>query len=158
MNYNITLPERMILESLSKKSKDLLELTDCTGLQDRIVQNILSVLAAKNLIATHHNKYCISEYLNSDMVKELNDPENKKIEIQYVLKSTLDMKQKEAFNYKKVSMNDREKKIFNGHIYNLEAFIDSLDKNKKDEQLKNQNIIFWGEVNYGKVINHMLNF
>ena len=159
MKYQITLVERMILESLQIKPKNLNELNMCTKIEKDFIRNILTDLVSKNLIISRENKYQINKHLDQSMINELFNKDFLNVELmemtQFCIKEKLYHKTEKAFKMKKVHMNEKEKKIYYGLLYNLESFLDSLEK--KPLTTSDTTIHFWGEGNYGKIINHYIN-
>ena len=117
MNFNITLPERMILESLTKIEKTASELNKCTGLEKSLLQKIIPDLISKNLIVTFNSKYMININIDKTIKQELNNPQNMKAELNEItsalIRKKIDKVEDSAFKLKKVSLSSSEKKIFN---------------------------------------------
>jgi hypothetical protein len=156
MNYNINLVERLLLESLQNKPKTAMEIHSCTSIDKQIIQGVLESLIAKNIVTTMDGKYVINKNISNDIRGELNNSKDIKIEFTEILNSTFNLKKDDSvLKLKKVHMNEKEEKIFKGLLYNVESFLTGLEK--KQDKLSKQQVIFWGEANYGKIINNYIN-
>lgn len=71
-----------------------------------------------------------------------------------LINEAIDLAEGDNLNLYKVSLNEKEEKILNGLLYNVEEFLKSI-KNK--EKTKNEKIIFWGENTYENLIQNMFN-
>jgi DNA-binding MarR family transcriptional regulator len=161
MSFNITLPERMVLESLQQSSKNVTKLNECTKLERGYLNNILPSLISKGLISQdREHKYEINKNINNDIKKELHDKKNVTTELNEIvgtcIRDRIHNNNESAFKLKKVFLTAREQKIFKGLIYNIETFLSSADN--KSHNTADQTLFFWGENNYGKVTNNILNF
>ena len=160
MNYNITLPERMLLECLLTGDQTLPSIKVQCQLEQTAASNILQSLVSKNLVVIKNKKYTLNNELSSSMRQELHSSSDLLIEVSEILNScvreTISKSDAKPFKMKKVSMTAREQKIYKGLLYNMESFLTSVSND--DKNIANQTIIFWGEQNYGKVINDCLNY
>lgn len=158
MNYNINLLERTILESLSDKSKNLEGLQKCTAFNKEIVINLLESLLSKNLVIIKNYQYCLNKNINKEIQKELKETTNIKIELNEIINAIYDLKQlnQAQFHLKKFHLSEREEKIFNGLLYNLESFINSLKDTKQPTSHKK--IFIWGGAKYEDINKQYINF
>lgn len=160
MNFMITLPERMILESVFKYEKTLEELCECTRLDKIVLQNILPTLITKNLLLIQNKKYYINKNINADMRKELSDNQNLKTELTEVVADCVRQKlinhNQQSFKLKKVFLSARDKVIFNAHVKNLEDFLDSISS--RDHKTADETIFFWGENTYEAITHNIINY
>lgn len=158
-NLNLTILERMILESIQVKPSNISELSQLTSIDRIIVQKITNDLLARNILVHIDNALTINKHMSLTIKKELEDKQGLLCEINEVINSCIrervDHECESSFKMKKVNMNEREFKIYKGLLYNLESFITSL---KKDENIKDQKIIFWGEGKYEDIKNNILSF
>lgn len=157
MEFNLTILERMVLETLQIKSKDLSQIEHKTSIERNLLIKVLNSLVSKNLVIIFNNEYEINKNLSQAILDELNDKYSLMSEIHEIidscLRKALSNEQKNSFKMKKVNMTQREEKIYDGLIYNLESFLGSLTKN---ENIAEQRIIFWGEGNYAEIKNNIL--
>lgn len=158
MNFNITVAERMVLESLAKKSKNTFELVNCTSLDRIALQHILSSLISKNLVLTLDSKYKINKKLNQAILDELHDEVNAQVEFKEIAAACFRTRLEEGslLKLKKVFMTKEEERIFNALLINLELFIDGLTS--KQDHLTKQQIVFWGGGKYGEITHNTINF
>lgn len=156
MDFQITAIERYILESIQKQSNDLQAISIDTGIKEDILNSILNDLQVKSLIKVDYNKkFHINQHINQIIKDELNTPNDIYCSVQDIIMTSFET-EKENFKLKKVYINEKEEKILNGLLYNLESFIQSLKKNAR-HTTSAKKIIFWGSANYGKTINHLIN-
>ena len=127
MNFNITLPERMLLECLTAGNKSLTKIREECHLSQQTSLNIIQSLITKNLVVGINKEYSINKYLNQDIRSELHSQSDLLIEIGGIVSScvrdSIQDPERKSFKLKKVFMNERENKIYNGLVYNLEAFL-----------------------------------
>ena len=159
MSYNLTILERMILECLGASSKSVQELQDKTKIKKDILNRVLESLVSRNIVLISSSKYSLNTNLRADITKELNNTTSLLCEVNEVINSCVRSKliedNEQSFKLKKVNMSEREEKIYNGLLYNLESFLGSLSKN---DNVSEQKIIFWGEGRYEDIKNSILNF
>ena len=159
MNYNLTIIERMILETLQISNKSKKEIILKTSIEEEMLQQVLKSLLAKNLVRLEDGLYAISKEHNDYIIKEINNSLSLLCEVQEIINSCirqkLDAHSNRSFKLKKVNLNDRDEKIYNGLIYNLESFLNSLTKS---DDVRSQKIIFWGEGKYEDIKNNIVGF
>ncbi len=159
MNNSLTIIDRLIIETIQKKTFTLEELQINTKLQRSILESSLFELITKELVINTHQGYTLAENIENDLALNFNTIDSLHNELtditQTCIRNRLENDQK-TFQLKKVYMNSSEEKIFRGLLYNLNSFLDSLDsKNKKTSSKK---IIFWGEDSYENICNSILNY
>lgn len=152
LSINIT--ERLITESLFKGAKTLRELKEDTGLNVHIIENCLITLLGKSIIIKEVNKYKFNNNLSKEAKEALTNDSNKMEVKKLLINEAIDLAEGDNLNLYKVSLNEKEEKILNGLLYNVEEFLKSI-KNK--EKTKNEKIIFWGENTYENLIQNMFN-
>lgn len=143
----------MVLESIYKSEKRLFEIAEDTSLDSSICLNITFSLVAKNLVLVRDNKYRMNKDLSAPIIAELRNKENMVVEMNTLVRECVKngvLKSEDTFKFKKVFMNEREKKLLKAMLYNLETFIDGLKSNKGET--KEETIIFWGGDSYAKTI------
>lgn len=158
MNFYISPIERLILESISKRAKNTLDLIEDTKIEQNIIMNIVQSLLIKNLIVLKQRRYHINQNLNKELIHQLQNEQNMLIEISQIVKLTIkkSLNNKDnSFKYKKVYMSPDEEKLFKALLYQLENFLAGLS-NKKGNTYQ-QKIIFWGNNTYESLASDMLN-
>lgn len=158
MNYKITPIERMVLESLQKRKKTKLELLKCTQIPAKVINHVIMELLSYGIIVQEEQFLSISTHLTSDMIKRVQCPTNSKIEAMELISSCIDDTPRDDvdFKLKKVSLSKSEKIILNGLLKQIELFFESIKENNSNPTSE-QELIFWGKANYGKIINNYIN-
>lgn len=158
-SYNLTILERMVLETLQIRTKSLAEISNATSVEKELLNQIIQSLLCKGLIMMEEKNFSINKVLNQAIKDELNDSIALMSEVNEIVNSCLrkaiNTESKSSFKLKKVNMSGREEKIYSGLIYNLESFLNSLIKT---ENIKDQKIVFWGEGNYEDIKNNIINY
>ncbi|MEX1099320.1 MAG: hypothetical protein WEB87_02770 [Bacteriovoracaceae bacterium] len=152
--YNFTILERMILESINKSDKTVDAIQADTGVDTGACVNVICSLLAKNLVVQKNNIYQFNQSLGPAIVAELNDRRNLTVEINTLVRECVKMsllENQSSFKFKKVYMNEKEKKLLKAMLYNLETFLEGLKQNKGPT--KEETFVFWGGENYAKAIN-----
>ena len=143
MNFNLTIIERMILETLQISDKSKKDIILKTSIEDEMLQQVLKSLLAKNLITINDGLYAIAKERNDYITKEINNSLSLLCEVQEIINSCvrqkLETQSEQSFKLKKVNLNSREEKIYHGLIYNLESFLNSVHKT---DDIRSQKIIF----------------
>lgn len=159
MNLNLTILERMILESLQLKASHADRLSELTSINKTIIDKITQDLICRNILNLTKEGFKINSHLSQSIKNELEDKQGLICEINEVIHACVRDRvcenNESSFKMKKVNMNEREFKIYKGLLYNLESFVNSLHKN---ENVKEQKIIFWGEGQYEDIKNNILSF
>ncbi len=137
--------ERVVLESIGKKSQTYEEIQQFSGLHENVCFNVLQALVIRSLIKTDGVRYRISETLSPLMLEEINGREAKQAESLELIEAVLEQKDGRVFKFQKVAMDTRDEKIFLAMLSNLESFLaDSHKKAQAQVPLKERKVIFWG--------------
>lgn len=146
----------MILESLQRAPKTNLELLKCTTIKPEVLHLALNSLSAKSLILLKERTYKINPVLSKQMKALLKEQENIKQEVTEIISTCFDLacNGESDFKLKKVYLNKEDLLVYKGLKHQLETFLNSINNDK--EETNNQTCIFWGEGNYGKIINHYI--
>lgn len=150
--YSLTILERMILESLSKSKKSVLELIYDIDLEIELIQNAIEELKQRNLVKASKGivEINIEELTKWNQSEHIKD--SLREEIKEILEASIDTyfanPENSMVRIKKVNMSSDEKKIFNAMISNLDNFIKGLTESKKNQSVKDQEVIFWGFSGY----------
>jgi hypothetical protein len=158
-SYNLTILERMVLETLQLRGKKLSEISENTSVEKNLLNQIIQSLLCKGLIKVEDKKYFVNTILKQEIKNELSDSVSLMSEVNEIINSCLrkaiQNESKTSFKLKKVNMSEREEKIYKGLVYNMESFLSSLNKT---ENIKDQKIVFWGEGNYEDIKNNIINY
>lgn len=144
----------MILESINKSDKTIEAIHEDTGLDSGICMNVIYSLLAKSLVVCKNGSYQINSNLCQAILEELKNQRNRAVEVNTLVRECVKgsiVEGEKTFNFKKVFMDEREKKLLQAMLYNLESFLDGLKTNKG--KTKDETFIFWGGDNYAKAIN-----
>lgn len=150
--YNITLLDRMVINSVSKKNKDIKSISNDTNLNSDIIKIVLEDLLVKNIFSLKSGEYSINKNLNSDQIKDINSKDSIDIEKIQIARSSL--KNEGGFNLEKFALTNKDKVIFEGMLKNIKMFIDN--SKIKDALTKEENLFFWGQNNYSDIVNSTL--
>lgn len=150
--YNITLLDRMIINSVSKKNRNIQAIATDTNLSCDIIKIVLEDLLIKNIFTLKASEYFINQYLNTDQVKGINSKDSIDVEKIQIAKSAL--KKEAGFNLEKFALSKKDEVIFEGMLKSLKMFIDS--SKIKDATTKEENLFFWGQNNYSDIVNSTL--
>ncbi len=159
MSLCITTLERYILESISKGNNTILSIQKDTQLDINLIGTVLKNLVTEQLIVKLNQKYCLHENLTSNKISELKNKDNAIIELSEIIKINIKKSIKEqsnnTFNYKKVFLDNDEKKVLNSIMVSIESFLES--RTKKSGPTAQEQIIFWGTNSYLNTINSFIN-
>lgn len=156
MNYQgALLVERMILESLVKKTKNLLALSEDTGLNENFLKIVLQEMICKGWVIFELGDYRLREAELSEWAGEINRDENLKGEVKELLDSMValhfreQLKGPRAFlKIQKLELTDDEEKLLNSHLKGLEIFFKNIRNSRMKkpikEHTKRQKIVVWG--------------
>lgn len=166
MNEKLLIVERIVLESISRKNRNIVELSNDTGLSVSLLNNILPTFIMKNLVIYNNGVYCINNEMKNLWINEINSKDSLKCEVKELFTNLVNHyfeEEKAAatveLKVKKIWMTPYEKKLLRMHLNNLNEFVSNIEKeNKKDQNFKTkeQEIIVWSVSDYEGVINSFL--
>ncbi len=165
MKNGLLVIERMVLESLSKKNRNLEELANDTGLDHGLLKNILPAFLMNNLVNYQRGIYKLNnDEMRKERIKSYNAKENIKEEVKELFTSMVNKyfredlqnrKNKIGVKVKKVWLTPQEEKIFNSYLINLESFIQSIEQQRKlkpqKEKLCEKKVVIWGYSDYSSI-------
>ena len=147
MKSTLTLIDRYVIEAINKRQIDLISLNQETGIEIRVLQKVLSILESLELVLCHQNQYSV--HLKNLKVYS----KSKKFEVMNIMKEI-------SFNSKQVSI----KKVYlsksddlrvQSMFQDIENFIES--RSSKHKSVKSKTLLYWGQQNYGELINNYIN-
>lgn len=150
----LTCVERLIIESLGRSQKTVAELHHDTTLSHRILMNILNALTLRGVIQQNTGKYSISRHMNGETLGVLKSTVGQRTEALELIESMLS--QESIVRLKKVYISEKDKPILNALLNNLHNFFQTLPEAPKDVSLSEFSLFIWGEDQYGKNINRMM--
>ncbi len=150
MTERLLLWDRMVLESLNLKEKNLDQLTLDTSIVPNILKNILGELIKKGIVSEQKGIYKIKGDLNliEDAIKEeVKDIFNSMVSLFY--------KNKSHIRLKKISLTQSEFEKFQMMLYSLEGFIEKISKEDRKKRLHEQRVIVWGHTKYAHLLDEI---
>jgi hypothetical protein len=146
--------ERIVIESLLKKNRNLEDINHDTSLENSIIQNSLMSLLTKRFIKKELDLYCVildqvKQYLTSK--ESLSDQlSEREILINSMLYKSCPL------NFYKVHLSEKDQTILNGLLKNLENFFEEIQKkNNKSHSTKDEQIFILGGSNYVNTIKNI---
>jgi hypothetical protein len=170
MKDGLLLLERIIIESLSKKEKNIHELAVDTNLEHAILLNILPNLMMKNLIKYLRGSYSIEKENSLQWLQGINRDENIKEEAKELFTSLVNqyfkkditkrVKTSPLLKIQKVWLTQDEEIILNTHMITLENFFQGIKNSRKvnpvREKTYEQKVVIWGASQYSSLVHGVL--
>jgi hypothetical protein len=170
MKDGLLILERIVIESISKKEKNIQELSLDTNLEHSILLNILPNLLMKNILKYNRGSYSIDKETSLKWLSSINKEDNLKDEatelftslVNQYFKKDLEMQnQKKALlKIQKVWLTKDEEIVFNAHMINLDNFFQNIKKSRKlqpvREKTHEQKVVFWGASQYSDLVHGVL--
>ncbi len=151
--------ERVILESLSRSSKNLENLYEDTGIKTPILKLLLQEMIFKGWIQYSKGEFSIEITANKDWLSAINSRESIQLEVKELMDSLVSMYFKEnlgLLKVQKISLTEDEEMVLNSHLKNLESFFSSLREKRSQKplssQIKKQKVVVWGAGLYRDLI------
>lgn len=171
MKDGLLIIERIIVESLSKKERNMQEIILDTNLEQSLLLNILPNLLMKNMIRYQRGLYSINKENCFQWLNEVNKTDNVKEEAkelfislvnQYFKKDLLVKKDavKPQLKIQKVWLTQDEEVILRSHMAGLESFFSSVKDSRKvkpqREKTCEQRVVIWGFSQYSDLVEGVL--
>jgi hypothetical protein len=170
MKDGLLIIERIVIESLSKKERNLEELMLDTGLEHSLLLNILPNLLMRNMLAYKRGVYSIEKEKCFQWLSEVNSKDNVKEEAkelfislvnQYFKKEKAVAKDFEPqLKIQKMWLTPDEDKILRSHMAMLDQFFvgvkSSRQKRAVREKTCDQRVVFWGVSQYSDLVEGVL--
>ena len=105
----------------------------------------------KNIIIIQDGAYGLNPYTHPETKNEILSNDIVFAETNMIVKETIrkSMQDKQSFKMKKVALSDKNLKLLNAMLINIEIFLnENEEKNKANHE---SNIIFWGVNNYESI-------
>lgn len=160
MNYSgALLVERMIIESLAKKEKNLWALSEDTGIEENLLKILLQEMLQKAWIKFGQGEYFLSPSKDLGWISEINSQRNLEGEVKELLESMVSLHFKDPqslFKVQKLELTEDEEKLLNSHLKNLEQFFQNIRHSRMKKplkgQTKKQKVVVWGAGFYQDLI------
>lgn len=170
MKDGLLLIERMVIESLAKKEKNIQEIEIDTNLDHGLLLNILPNLLMRNIIRYKSGVYSLEKDQCFSWLSEVNKRENVKEEAREIFTSLVNQyfkkdKQKEAQNspqlkIQKMWLTKDEELVLKSHMAGLEGFFNGIKEARKHhpqrEKTCEQRVVVWGFSHYSDLIEGVL--
>lgn len=170
MKDGLLMIERIVLESLSKKEKNIQEIEIDTNLSHGLLLNILPNLLMRNMIRYQRGTYSIDKDSCFSWLSEVNKKENIKEEAkelftslvnQYFRKDLVEQKSNgPQLKIQKVWLTRDEEILLRSHMAALDGFFQSIKEarlhNPQREKTCEQRVVIWGLSQYSDLVDGVL--
>lgn len=170
MKDGLLIIERIIVESLSKKERNLQEIIHDTNLDHSLLLNVLPNLLMKNMIRYTRGTYSIEKENCFQWLNEVNKSDNIKEEAKELFISLVnqyfqkDLEKKHAcvpqLKIQKMWLTKDEEMILRSHMACLEGFFTGVKAARKvkaeREKTSEQRVVIWGLSQYSDLVEGVL--
>lgn len=170
MNDGLLIIERIIIESLSKKERNLQEIIHDTNLEHSLLLNILPNLLMKNMVRYNRGTYSIEKENCFKWLSEINKDDHIKEEAkelfislvnQYFKKDvTKSSSEEPQLKIQKVWLTKDEELILRSHMASLDGFFNGVKASRRirpeREKTCEQRVVIWGHSQYSDLVDGVL--
>lgn len=169
MKDGLLMIERIVIESLSKKEKNIQEIEIDTNLSHGLLLNILPNLLMRNMIRYKNGLYSIDKDHCFEWLSDVNKKENVKEEAkeiftslvnQYFKKETAAPNVGPQLKIQKMWLTRDEEIILKSHMATLEGFFSGVKEARKHhpqrEKTCEQRVVIWGFSHYADLVEGVL--
>lgn len=170
MKEGLLMVERIVIESLSKKEKNIQEIEIDTNLSHGLLLNILPNLLMRNMVRYRNGIYSIDKDHCFEWLSEVNKKENIKEEAREIFTSlvnqyfkketTLGAQNGPQLRIQKMWLTRDEEMILKSHLATLEGFFNGIKEARKHhpqrEKTSEQRVVIWGLSHYSDLIEGVL--
>ena len=170
MKDGLLMIERIVIESLSKKEKNIQEIEIDTNLSHGLLLNILPNLLMRNMIRYQRGIYSIDKESCFKWLSEVNKKENIKEEAKEIFTSLVNQYfNKELSEHKasgpqlkiqKMWLTRDEEILLKSHMAALDGFFQSIKEsrqhNPQKEKTYEQRVVIWGLSQYSDLVDGVL--
>lgn len=170
MKDGLLMIERIVIESLSKKEKNIQEIEIDTNLAHGLLLNILPNLLMRNMIKYKAGTYSLDKEQCFVWLNEVNKKENVKEEAKEIFTSLVNQYFKKdsalapqagpQLKIQKVWLTRDEEIILKSHMATLEGFFNSVKEARKHhpqrEKTCEQRVVIWGATQYSDLVEGVL--
>ena len=166
MKDGLMLVERIVIESISRKEKNIYELVNDTNLDQEILLNIIPNLLMRNLINYHRGIYSIDKESSMKWLETINQKNNIKEEVkelftslvnEYFVQNKITSSQ---LKVQKVWLTSDEEMILKSHLATIESFFREVKNDRKINPIREktfeQKVLIWGFSNYSDLVHGVL--
>lgn len=170
MQDGLLMIERIVIESLSKKEKNIQEIEIDTNLAHGLLLNILPNLLMRNMIRYKNGVYSIDKEQCFSWLSQVNKRENVKEEAKEIFTSLVNQYFKKdpqlspqmgaQLKIQKMWLTRDEEMILKSHMATLEGFFNSVKEARKyhpqREKTCEQRVVIWGSTHYSDLVEGVL--
>lgn len=170
MSEGLLMVERIVIESLSKKEKNIQEIELDTNLSHGLLLNIMPNLLMRNMIRYKSGIYSLDKEHAFLWLSEINKTENIKEEASEIFTSLVNQYFKNdeelkkpkvsQFKIQKMWLTKEEEMILKSHMSTLEGFFTGVKEARKyhpqREKTCEQRVVVWGITDYSDLIDGVL--
>lgn len=170
MKDGLLIIERIIIESLSKKERNLQEIINDTNLDHALLLNVLPILLMKNMIRYTRGTYSIEKENCFQWLNEINKSDYVKEEAKELFISLVnqyfrkDVEKKPAIDtqlkIQKVWLTRDEELVLRSHMASLDGFFTGVKASRRvkpeREKTCEQRVVIWGLSQYSDLVDGVL--
>lgn len=170
MKEGLLILERIIIESLSKKERNLQEIIHDTNLEHSLLLNILPNLLMKNMIRYNRGTYFLEKENCFQWLGEINHGDNVKEEAKELFISLVnqyfnkEMDKKSSIEphlkIQKMWLTRDEEVVLRSHMASLDGFFTGVKASRRTkperERTYEQRVVIWGFSQYSDLIDGVL--
>lgn len=170
MKDGLLIIERIIIESISKKERNMQEIVHDTNLDQALLLNVLPNLLMKNMIRYNRGIYSIDKENCFQWLNEVNKTDNVKEEAKELFISLVNQYFKKDIEKKhvltpqlkiqKMWLTNDEEMILRSHMAGLECFFSGVKAARKlkpqKEKTCEQRVVIWGLSQYSDLVDGVL--
>jgi len=158
--------ERMVLESLSRKGKNIYEMALDTGLDESLLKNIVPFFLMQNIVLYDKGIYSLNAIQNEKWIENINKREHLKEEVkelftslvnQYFSETKREEESEVELKVQKIWLTSSEEKIINSYLKNIENYIKNIEDERTrkpvQERLCEKKVYIWGQSAYSHLVN-----
>ncbi len=163
----VLIVERMVLECLEKRSRNLAEIQEDTGLSYQLLINVLSLLLARGMVNYQKSEYSLNLAKKSDWFDQVKDENSIKAELKELFSSLVNQyyqrewSRETSLNIQKIWLTKEEKKALDLKLKEINSFINKIKSIRKarpeKERTKEKQVLIWGTSSYHSLVDSILN-
>lgn len=160
MKTGIILTERYLIESLGNGDKYIHEIKKDTGLELKIINNIIKSLEKKEIVRSLNGKYKLNMDEKEKWLPAISSSRNVRNELSDTFRNIIDGHfyggEGISLKFKKLWLSPYEKSIVDNHYQGINNLLTEVDKEgsarSEKNDLKQKHLYFWGETLYSSLI------
>lgn len=162
----ILIIERIVLESLEKRSKGLKELHEDTKLDQNLVKNILNHLINRGIVKMESGLFRIDRQNSDNWLHLVNDKKAVRLELKELFSSLVnnyfneEMEKKTQLKMKKVFLTKKEQETLNTKFKEIDSFLAQIATDRQRRPLRevtaDKQVLIWGHSPYKDLVDEQL--